>query len=84
MSNIQNPYFKNNRIRTKLLLFIDNEIQSKLKQNIQNLKSNCKNENQIKINLEETFNQKPIKKYFFSFQILIKLKKMKIQINLFQ
>ena len=73
MSN--SSYFKNNRIRTKLLLFIDNEIQSKLKQNIQNLKFNCKNENLIKINLEETFTQKPIKKYFFSFSNIDKIKK---------
>ena len=71
MSN--SSYFKNNRIRTKLLLFIDNEIQYKLKQNIQNLKLNCRNDNQI--NLEETFTQKRINKHFFSFSNIDKIKK---------
>ena len=72
-SNIQNSYIKNNRIRTKLLLFIDNEIQCKIKQNIQNLKFNNGNENEIKISFEETFIQN--QKYEFSFSNTLKTKK---------
>ena len=56
-------YFKNNKIRTKLLLFIDNEIQFKIKQKTNNLKFNCENENQTKISFEETFTQKYKDKY---------------------
>ena len=62
----QNSYFRNNRIRTKLLLFIDNEIQNKIKQNHQNLKFNCGDENKIMISFEETFSQKQTNKYIFN------------------
>ena len=55
-TNVQNSYYKYNRIRTKLLLFIDKEIQSKIKQNNKNFKFNYQDE--IKINFEETFSQK--------------------------
>ena len=62
--NTQNSYFKYNRIRSKLLLFIDNEIQSKIKQKDQNL-NNC--EAEITISFEESFSQKQTNKYDFSF-----------------
>ena len=74
-ANIQYSYLRNNRIRTKLLLFIDNEIQSKIKQNNQNLKFNCEDESQIKICFEETFTQKQTEKYDFSSSDLLKSKK---------
>ena len=48
-TNIKNPYLRNNKIRTKLLLFIDNEIKSKIKQNHKNLKFNCENGIQVRI-----------------------------------
>ena len=64
--NIQNYYLKNNQIRTKLLLFIDNEIQSKIKQNSLNLKFNYDIEAQFKISFEETFTQKQTDTYSFS------------------
>ena len=63
--NIQNSYFKYNRIRSKLLLFIDNEIQSKIKQKYQYLKFNS--EDEITISFEEIFIQKQTNKYDFPF-----------------
>ena len=74
-TNIRNSYIKNNRIRTKLLLFIDNEIQSKTKKNNKNLKFNCKNETSFKISFEETFTQKETIKYGFSFSNILITKK---------
>ena len=71
----ENSYCKNNRIRTKLLLFIDNEIQIKIKQNKQNLKFNCEEKSQIQITFEETFSQKEIEKYGFSSSNITKTKK---------
>ena len=65
-SNIRNSYCKNNRIRSKLLLFIDDEIQSKIKQNTQNLYFKCEDETQIGITFEETFTHKLTNKYDFS------------------
>ena len=59
-TNIRNSYLKNNLIRMKLLLFIDNEIHSKMKQKIKNLKLNCGDKTQIKISFEETYSQKQI------------------------
>ena len=64
--NTQNSYCKNNRIRTKLLLFIDNEIQNKIKQNNKKLKINCEEVFQVQITFEEIFTQKEIEKYGFS------------------
>ena len=61
--NAKTSYFKNNLIRTKLLLFIDKEIQSKLKQKAKNLKYNCKDIAQIEISFEETFFQKETNKH---------------------
>ena len=60
-TNIHNSYIKFNQIRTKLLLFIDNDIQSKIKH--QNLKFKC--EDEIKISFEESFIQKQADKYDF-------------------
>ena len=65
-TNIKNPYLRNNKIRTKLLLFIDNEIKSKIKQNHKNLKFNCENGTQVRISFEETFTQKQTNKYVFN------------------
>ena len=62
--NIQNNYSKYNLIRTKLLLFIDQEIRSKIKQNNRMLKFNCDDE--IRLSFEETFSQKESNKYNFS------------------
>ena len=59
-------YSKHNRIRSKLLLFIDNEIQSKIKESNQNLKLNCEDEILIKISFEETFTQKQINNHYHS------------------
>ena len=59
----KNIYIRNNRIRTKLLLFIDNEAQSKVKQNNNNLKYNYGDETQIKINFVEAFTHNKTKKY---------------------
>ena len=74
--NNQNPYFKINKIRTKLLLFIDNEIQSKIKQNIKNLKFNCAEETPTRIIFEETFTHKRTHKYSFSFSNIGETKKI--------
>ena len=63
--NIQNSYSKNNKIRTKLLLFIDNEIQSKIKENGQKLKFTVEYETEFKISFEETFTQTHTNKYDF-------------------
>ena len=65
-SSIQNSYCKNNRVRTKLLLLIDNEIQSKIKQNNLKLKYKYEDETLFRMNFEETFIQKQINKYYFS------------------
>ena len=67
---VPNSYSKYNRIRAKLLLFIDSEIQSKIKH--QKLKFNC--EDEIKISFEETFIQKQIDKYDFSSSKILKTK----------
>ena len=72
-TNVKNSYYKYNRIRTKLLLFIDNEIQSKIKRNNKNLKFNC--EDEIKISFEETFTQKKTNKYDFHSSNVLKIKK---------
>ena len=72
-TNIQKLYSKYNQVRSKLLLFIDNEIQSKIKQNNQNVKFNCASK--IEISFEETFTQKQIDKYDFSFSNILKPKK---------
>ena len=53
--NIRNSYFRNNKIRTKLLLFIDNEIQTKIKQNNRYLKYNWEDETVFRISFEENF-----------------------------
>ena len=73
--NTQNSYCKNNRIRTKLLLFIDNEIQNKIKQNNKKLKINCEEVFQVQITFEEIFTQKEIEKYGFSSSNITNLKK---------
>ena len=72
-TNIQKLYSKYNQVRSKLLLFIDNEIQSKIKQNNQNLRFNCASK--IEISFEETFTQKQVDKYDFSLSNTIKTKK---------
>ena len=72
---INNIYLRNNRIRTKLLLFIDNEIRSKIKQNKINFNINYGEETQIRINFEETFSQKKTNNYEFSSSIVFKTKK---------
>ena len=64
--NTTDFYSKHNRIRSKLLLFIDNEIQSKIKESNQNLKLNCEDEILIKISFEETFIQKQINNHYHS------------------
>ena len=64
-SKIQNSFIRNNRIRTKLLLFVDNEIQSKIKQSCQKLKFNYDIETQNIIIFEETFTHKQENKYEF-------------------
>ena len=74
-TNMKNLYSRNNQIRTKLLLFIDKEIQSKIKQPIKNLKFKCIDESLIKINVEETFTHKKSKKRDFSFTNTLKTKK---------
>ena len=71
--NIKNPYCKYNRIRTKLLLFTDNEVQSKIKQSNQNLKFSC--ETEIRISFEETFTQKKNDKFNFTSSNILKPKK---------
>ena len=63
--SVKSSYSKNNQIRTKLLLFIDNEIQSKIKQKNNDLKISCEDEIQTKISFEETFSQKETDKYDF-------------------
>ena len=63
--NIRNSYFRNNKIRTKLLLFIDNEIQTKIKQNNRYLKYNWEDETVFRISFEENFTQKQINNYIF-------------------
>ena len=73
-TNIQNSYYKYIRIRTKLLLFFDKEIQSKIKQNNKNLKFNYQDE--IRISFEETFIQKQANKYDFLGSNVQKIKKM--------
>ena len=70
--NTRTSYFKNNQIRTKLLLFIDNEIQSKVKQNIYKLKFNF--EDETRISFEETYSQKQINKYGFSSSNILETK----------
>ena len=72
-TNPKDFYFKYNRIRTKLLLFIDNEIQSKIKQNNQYIKFNYRDE--IRISFEETFTQKQINKNDFPFLNNLKTEK---------
>ena len=72
--NTKNLYYRNNQIRAKLLLFIDKEIQSKIKQNNKNLKFKCINESLTKINFEETFTHKKTKKRHFSFSNTLKTK----------
>ena len=74
-ANTRNFYFRNNKIRSKLLLFIDNEVQSKIKQNNQNIKFKLENESLIKICFEETFTQKKAKKRDFSILSTLKTKK---------
>ena len=75
-SNIKNSYLKNNRIRTKLLLFIDNEIlSSKMNRNNEKIKCRYNDDIQFKINFEETFCQKQAFKYDFSSSNIIKTKK---------
>ena len=74
-SNIRNSYCKNNRIRSKLLLFIDNEIQTKIKQNTQNIFFKCEDETQIGITFEETFTHKQINKFDLSSSNIPMLKK---------
>ena len=56
--DIRNLYSKYNKIRTKLLLFIDNEIRTKMSQSNHHLKYNYNDETQLKISFEETFTQK--------------------------
>ena len=73
--NIRNSYYKNNRIRTKLLLLIDNEIQSKIKQNNKNLKYKYEDENFFKISFEETFIQNQNNKFDFCSSVILKSKK---------
>ena len=74
-TNIENFYFRNNQIRMKLLLLIDNEIQSKIKQSNQKLKFKYEDGNLFKINFEETFIQKRINKYDFPSSKILKTKK---------
>ena len=74
-TNIHNSYNLYNRIRTKLLLFIDNEIRSKIKQN-NNLKFNGNGE--IKISFEETFIQNQDNKCNFPSSNILKVKKKDI------
>ena len=71
----QNFYSRNNKIRSKLLLFIDNEVQSKIKQNNQNIKFNFENDSLIKICFEETFSQKKTKKRDYSILNTLRTKK---------
>ena len=73
--NIKNNYFKNNQIRTKLLIFIDNEIKSKIQQNIKTIKFKCEDESQIKISFEESFAQKQTNRYAFFSSNINKVKK---------
>ena len=73
--NINKSYLKNNRIRSKLLLIIDNEIQSKIKQKNLNIKFNYDEETPIKICFEETFIQEQVNKYDFSYSNISKNKK---------
>ena len=75
ITSIQSSYLRNNQIRTKLLLFIDNEIQSKIKQNNHNLKFICEDEIRIKISFEETFTQKRRNKYVLYSSIITKNRK---------
>ena len=70
LADMQNSYLRKNQIRTKLLLFIDNEIKSKIKQNTQNVKFNYTYESQFKISFEETFTQKQRNKYVFFTSII--------------
>ena len=75
-SSLQKSYYKINQIRTKLLLFIDKEIQSKIKQNTQRLKYNCKNDTKITISFEETFSQNQTSKNKHSSSITCKTPKI--------
>ena len=72
-TDVQKSYSKYNRIRSKLLIFIDNEIQSKIKQNKQNLKFSCNDD--IRISFEETFIQNQTNKYDFPSSNILKPKK---------
>ena len=74
-TKIQSSYSKNNQVRSKLLLFIDNEIQFKIKQNSQNLKFTFEHEPQTRISFEEIFIQKQTDKYEFPSSNIIKIKK---------
>ena len=71
----KNLYFRNNQIRTKLLLFIDNEVQSKINRNNNNLKFKCENGDLTKICFEETYAHKETKKHDFTFSNVLKNKK---------
>ena len=61
--NKNNIYSLANKIRTKLLLFIDNEISRK---SLNSHKKNIINEEQIEIHFEETYNQKSDNKICYS------------------
>ena len=74
--NIRKSYCKINRIRTKLLLLIDSEIQSKIKQNHRNLKYKYEDENLFRVSFEETFIHKQDIKYDFSSSIILNSKKI--------
>ena len=73
-TNVRNTYLRNNRIRTKLLLFIDNELQSKIKQNNYNLKFTCGDEAFFSISFEETFIQEEKNKYIYPASYILKTK----------
>ena len=75
-TNIQNSYFKNNRIRSKLLLFIDNEILFKIKQHNNSLKFKCEKETLVRISFEETYTQKITNKYALTSLNILKTKKI--------
>ena len=71
-TRIQKSYSKYNKIRTKLLLFIDNEIRAKMNQKNYKLKYKFDDEKQFKISFEETFIQKENNRYDFPYSNILK------------
>ena len=69
MNSYNKLYNCANKIRMKLLLFIDNEIQkkSKTKKNMDEYKKTTTQNNSYQINLEETFFESYEKEFYYSF-----------------